>query len=327
MYGTVTRRLLALIVVAISFPAWSQQWPTKPIRIFVPQGAGSGQDAYMRYLAEHLTKALGQQIIIENRPGGGGTIGTRAAATAPADGYNFVVASSASFASTPHTVKVLGYDPLKDFIPVAMISAPGGFLMVANSKLPVKTFADLVAIGKADPGKLSIVVDGPRNATGLMTAYINKVTGANLTLVPYTNTMQGLQDTVSGTTGLFIQGVGLSLPFIKDGALRPIAVTGAVREELLPDTPTLAELYPNVDVKLFGWLLIAAPTGTPPEAVERMNRELDRIFKEPQVVEWLRNYGAPRSFSAGTPAQLRDFVRSEYGVWEKVVKTIGLEPE
>lgn len=327
MLGMVTRGLLVLVAVAISLPAWSQQWPTKPIRVFVGQGAGGGQDTFMRYMADRLGTALGQQIIIENRPGAGGTIGTRAAAAAPADGYNFVVASSASFASTPHTVKAVGYDPVKDFVPVALMSRPAGFLISANANLPVKTYADVVAIGKADPGKLSIVVDGPRNATGLIVAYLNKVTGANMTLVPYTSTMQGLQDTVAGTTGMFIQATGLAMQHIKSGALRPIAVTGATRDETLPDTPTIAETYPGVSLN--GWLMLAAPTGTPQEAIDRVNLEFNRILKDPQVVDWMRSYGAPAppSTGAGKPAELREFVRSEYLLWEKVVKTIGIEPE
>ena len=327
MFGTAARALLALILITMSLPAWSQQWPTKPIRVFVAQGAGGGQDTFMRYMADRLGAALGQQIIIENRPGAGGTIGTRAAAAAPADGYNFVVASSASFASTPHTVKAAGYDPVKDFVPVALMSRPAGFLITANANLPVKTFADVVALGTADPGKLSIVVDGPRNATGLIVAYLNKVTSANMTLVPYTSTMQGLQDTVAGTTGLFIQATGLAMQFVKSGALRPIAVTGASRDETLPDTPTIAETYPGISLN--GWLMLAAPVGTPQDVVDRMNLEFSRLLKDPQVVDWMRSYGAPAppATGAGNPAELREFVRSEYLLWEKVVKTIGIEPE
>lgn len=324
MFRSHLRTLLAFAAVMLSFPAWPQQWPAKPIRIFVAQGAGGGQDTITRYLADRLGIALGQQVIIENRPGAGGIIGTQAAARAAPDGYNFLVGSSAALASNPYTVKSLPYDPVKDFVPIALLTKPG-FLIAANAKLPVKTLADIVALGKAEPGKLSAVIDGSRNATGLVAAYLNKVTGANLTLVPYTNMMQGLQDTVAGTTGLFIQAAGISMPYIKSGALRPIAVTAPTREEVLPETPTVAESFPGFS--LVGWLMIAAPAGTPKDVVERMNVELDRVLKNPEVVAWMRNFGSPTAGGAGSPAELSDFVRNELTVWEKVVRTIGIEPE
>lgn len=324
MFTTLIRGLLTLAAIALSFPAWSQPWPSKPIRVFVAQGAGGGQDTLTRYLMERLSASLGQQIIVENRPGAGGTIGTRAAATAPADGYNFLIGSTAALASGPYTVKALPYDPIKDFIPIALISKPG-FLIVANANLPVKTLADVVAMGKTDPGKLTTVIDGSRNASGMVAGYLNKVSGANLTLVPYSNMRQGLQDTVAGTTGLFIQSAGFSMPFIKTGALRPIAVSSLTRDDLLPDTPTVAETYPGFS--LVGWLIVAAPAGTPADIVERMNREFDVILKNPEVVEWMRNFGSPTAGGAGKLSDLNEFVRSELAVWEKVVRTIGLEPE
>jgi len=304
--------------------AWCQPWPTKPVRILVAQGAGGGQDIITRYLADRLATALGQQIIIENRPGAAGIIGTQAAARAAPDGYTFLVGSSAALASNPFTVKSLPYDPVRDFVPVALLTRPG-FLIAANTKHPVKTLADVVAIATREPGKVSVVIDGARNATGLVAAYLKKVTGADFTLVPYTSMMQGLQDTVAGTTDLFIQAAGVAMPYIVSGALRPIAVTSPMREPVLPDTPTVAETYPGFS--LVGWLIIAAPAATPPEALERMNRELDRILKDPAVAEWMRNNGSPNVGGAGSLQDLSQFVRTELAVWEKVVRTIGIEPE
>jgi tripartite-type tricarboxylate transporter receptor subunit TctC len=318
------RVLLAIAALAVAQSAWCQAWPTKPVRIFVAQGAGGGQDTITRYLADRLGTALGQQIIIENRPGAAGIIGTQAAARAVPDGYTFLVGSSAALASNPFTVKSLPYDPVKDFVPLALLTRPG-FLIVANAKRPINTLADIVAIGRKEPGKLSVVIDGARNATGLVAAYLKKVTGADFTLVPYTSMMQGLQDTVAGTTDLFIQASGISMPYIVSGALRPIAVTSPNREPTLPDTPTVAETYPGFS--LVGWLIIAAPAGTPTDALERMNRELDRILKDPTVAEWMRNNGSPNIGGAGSLAELSQFLPTELAVWQKVVRTIGIEPE
>ena len=324
MVGNRLRVLLTLIAVLVAQTAWCDAWPSKPVRILVGQGAGGGQDIIARYLADRLGAALGQQIIIENRPGAAGIIGTQAAARALPDGYTFLVGSSAALASNPFTVKSLPYDPVKDFVPVALLTRPG-FLISVNAKRPIKTLADLVAIGRSEPGKLSVVIDGTRNATGLVAAYLKKVTGADFTLVPYTSMMQGLQDTVAGTTDVFIQAAGIAKPYIDSGALRPIAVTAPTREPVLPDTPTVGETYPGFS--LVGWLIVAAPAGTPPDALERMNRELDRILKTPAVADWMRTNGSPNVGGAGSLAELAQFLRTELAVWEKVVRTIGIEPE
>src|SRR5262245_17440175 len=154
MVGNGLRVLLTLIAVLVAQTAWCDAWPSKPVRILVGQGAGGGQDIIARYLADRLGAALGQQIIIENRPGAAGIIGTQAAARALPDGYTFLVGSSAALASNPFTVKSLPYDPVKDFVPVALLTRPG-FLISVNAKRPIKTLADMVAIGRSEPGKLS----------------------------------------------------------------------------------------------------------------------------------------------------------------------------
>ena len=173
MFWSGLRVLLSFVAVAAAQQAWCQPWPNKPVRIFVAQGAGGGQDTITRYLADRLATALGQQIIIENRPGAAGIIGTQAAARSVPDGYTFLIGSSAALASNPFTVKSLPYDPVKDFVPVALLTRPG-FLIAVNSKRPIKTLSDLVAAGTSQPGKLSVVIDGSRNATGLVAAYLEE---------------------------------------------------------------------------------------------------------------------------------------------------------
>ncbi len=305
-------------------PGQSQQWPDKSIRLYVAQGAGGGQDTIARYLADKVSQELKQQIIIENRPGAGALIGMQAAARAPADGYNFAMTSSAGMASNPHLVKALPYDPVKDFVPVAMISKPG-FLISINANSPVKTLAELVAAEKAEPGKFSVVIDGPRNATGLTAAYLNKVAGINLRLVPYTSPGQGLQDVITGNVDLFVQAVGLQLPHIEGGKLRPVAVSGTAREPSLPDVQTVGETFPGY--AMVGWLMISAPTGTPKPAVEGMNRAFDTVLKNAEVQAWMRRNGSHNTGGAGTLAELEKFVRDEIEVWGRAVKAIGLEPQ
>lgn len=313
----------AIALLCLPTVVSAQQWPDRPIRIFVAQGAGGGQDTIIRFIADKVSPIVGQQIIVENRPGAGAIIGMQAAARAPADGYNFAMTSSAAMASNPHLVKALPYDPLKDFTPVALLTRPG-FAISVNAKLPIKTLADIVEIEKKTPGKLSAVIDGPRNATGLTAAYLNKVTGANIRLVPYTSSAQGLQDTIGGNVDIYIQTTGLHVPHINAGNLRPIAVSGNRREPSLPQVPTVGESYPGFS--LVGWLMISAPTGTPKEAVDKMNGAFDRVLKDPVVVEWMLKFGSPSNGGAGTLDELNAFVRNEIDYWGKVVKTIGLEP-
>ena len=246
----------------------------------------------------------------------------QAAAKAPADGYNFAMTSSAGMASNPHLVKDLPYDPVKDFTPVAMLSKPG-FLITINANSPIRTLSELVAAEKASPGKHSAVIDGARNATGLTAAYLNKVAGISIRLVPYTSPAQGLQDVISGNVDLFVQAVGLQLPHIEAGKLRPLAVSGVAREPSLPDVPTVGETYPGF--ALVGWLMISAPAGTPKAAVEGMNRAFDTVLKNPEVQDWMRRNGSHNSGAAGTLPELDAFVRAEIELWGKAVKAIGLE--
>ena len=322
------RKLLCIFTVAGALiPGQSvqaQQWPDKAIRLYVAQGPGGGQDTIARYLAEHVSQVLKQQILNENRPGAGAIIGMQAAARAPADGYNFAMTSSAGMASNPHLVKALSYDPLKDFVPVSMVSKPG-FLISIGGQSTIKSLAELVAAEKASPGKFSVVIDGPRNATGLTAAYLNKVAGTSIRLVPYTSPAQGLQDVMTGNVDLFVQAVGLQLSHIEAGKLRPLAVSGVSREPSLPNVPTVGETFPGF--ALVGWLMISAPTGTPRPALEGLNRAFDTVLKNPEVQAWMSRNGSHNSGGAGSLPDLEKFVHDEIDLWGKAVKAIGLEPQ
>ena len=305
-------------------PANAQNWPERPIHLYVSQGAGGGQDSIARYLTEKIGAILGQAIIIENRPGAGGIIGTQAAARATADGYNFAITSSATMASNPHLVKNLPYDPLNDFIPVALLSKPG-FLISANSNVPFRTLPELIAYEKASPGRLTVAIDGNRNASGLTAGFLNKTAGINIRLVPYSSPAQGLQDTIAGSVDLFISPPGVHLSHIAAGKLRPIAVSGSAREVSLPDVPMVGETLPGF--RILGWLMISAPKGTPPEPVARMNAAADRVLKDKTVIDWMQNFGSPANAGAGTQDELRSFVREEIALWGKMVSDIGLEAQ
>ena len=319
------RALLALTacLITATAQAQTQTWPERPIRFVVSQAGGSGPDIIARFLAERLQRNLGQSIVIDNKPGGVNVIGTQAAARSAPDGYNFFFATSAPLTLNLFLFKSLPYDPLKDFTPVAMI-AKSGFILVTNSKLPARNLQELIALSKSQAGGLSMAIDGPRFLTGIMTAYMGKVMGTSFVPVAYNNVMQGVQDTVGGTTQVTIQPPAVIDGLIKRGDLRPIAVSTANRYPSYPEVPTLAESFPGFEV--VGWFMLMAPTGVSPEIVQRMNRELDRILKDPEVQKKLSEFSFLTD-GARTQPELNQFLRSEIDLWGKIVKTVGLEAE
>jgi tripartite-type tricarboxylate transporter receptor subunit TctC len=313
-----------IFLFALAQSAFAQAWPNRPIKLIVSAAPGTLNDSIGRYYGDKLSKALGQQVVIDNKPGGGNLIAMQAAKAAPADGYTFIQGTSASFATNPYLMKSLPYDPIKDFVPVALISRPG-FTIAVNSKLPVRTIPELVAYAKSKPEGLTVAVDGPRNFTGLTAAYLAKATGAPLRLVSYKNIAQGAQDAAAGTTDMVIQGYGLVQGLVIRGDLRPIAVTSPVRMTLLPEVPTVAETHTGFDIT--GWIGFFAPAGTPPDIVARFNAEVDKILKDPETRAWGDRLYQTIEAQAGTPDGLKEFVRSQHQMWGRMVNTLGVEAE
>lgn len=317
-----TRALLALALLLLT-EAHAQSWPTRPIRMIVSFPAGSAPDIICRFVSDPLSRAIGQQIVVDNRPGSGNILAAQAAARSAPDGYTFFCATAATLVSNPHTFKSLPYDPVKDFVPVAMIGR-NPFFVLAHPSVPAKTLAELAAYDKANPGKLAWATDGLRNFTGMMAAWLNKVAGMSILTVPYATMPQGIQDTIAGRAQLVILAVPAAAPRIRSGELRPLAGSFAKRIPGYESVPAIAETYPGFE--LVGWFLIVAPAGTPVEIVQRVNREMDKILKEPETAKRLAGLGF---FTEGaeTPEAVAGFIRADTAKWGGIVKEIGIQPE
>jgi tripartite-type tricarboxylate transporter receptor subunit TctC len=303
--------------------ARAEEWPMRPIKMIVTQAAGGTPDIICRAIGVRLTRALGQQIVVENRPGAGNTIGAQAAARAAPDGYTFLFATAAALVTNPYTFKSLPYDAIADFVQVGLV-AKGPFIVLAHPSVPAKTLPELFAFDKGNPGKLTFATDGPRNFSGILAAWLDKLGGARIVQVPYATMPQGVQDTLAGRVQLTILAVPSAAPHIASGALRPLAVSSLQRLSNYPDIPPISDTFPGVE--MIGWFSIAAPANTPPEIVARMNQELDKILKDPEVAHQLSVVGFFTE-GAGTPEQTRTFVRAQYDLWGKVTREIGLAPE
>ena len=302
----------------------AQAWPSHPIRLIVPNGPGLASDILARLFADRMSQALGQQMYVENIPGASGITGAVAASRAASDGYTFLCANASGLTSNMVLFKALPYDPTKDFTPVALLTDSGPFVVAVNPDLPVKTLPQLIAYGKANPGKLAYGVDATSGYGVVIGKLLNKRGELGMVEVPYRSTPQLLADTAEGRTQLLISSLPASDAFAKSGKLRRIAVTSAKRAPGLDDIPTIAETLP--DFIFDGWFAIVAPAGTPAEIVRRVNAATAEFLKDATVSQRLAGFTME-------PARPRDvgetaaFIHAEQERWRKLAQEIDLQPQ
>jgi tripartite-type tricarboxylate transporter receptor subunit TctC len=309
------------VLVAVTTPAGAQQYPSRPVTVVVPFAAGGGSDLLARLVTQKLEARLGKAFIVENRPGAGTTLAAMQVVRAAPDGYTLMQGTSSTMAINVTMNKKLPYEPLKDLVPVALLSSSPFFLVVPVES-PLKTVADVIAAAKEKPNGLNYGSGGPGSMHHLSTELLQSLAGIQMTHVPYKATPPAMNDLMAGHIQLLFGDTTSTLPMIQQGKLRGIAVTTAKRSPAAPDIPTVAETVPGFESA--SWQMLLAPGGTPPEVIALLNREVHVIFSDPAVIAELTRRGVGPALT-GPPAEVTEFVKKEIVRWGDVVRRAGLE--
>ena len=317
------RILAALFAAAVASAAFAQAWPTKPIRFIVPYPPGGTSDILARTIGEKLGTALGQTIVVENKPGANGNVGADYVAKASPDGYTFLLADIGAIAISPSVYPSLPFDPVKNFTPVTMV-AYSPHILVVHPSVPAKSVAELVALAKSKPGKLNYAASSTGSAPHLAGVEFAQRAKIDWNYIPYKGGAQAITDVVGGQADLLFNGMLATYPNVKGGKLRILAVSSANRLASIPDVPTVAESgFPGFETG--SWQGILAPPGTPSEIVAKLGSEVQKILATPEMKEKLAAQGADVRVTTG--AELSGFISKERDRWGKVVKEAGIKAE
>ena len=312
-----------LLALLVSQAALAQAWPNRPVRFLVPFAAGAGiNDIMARLVGQHLGAGLGQPVVIENRAGAGGIAGTEAAAKAAPDGYTFLM-TNVSLVTSAYLYSRLPYDPQKDFVPVTLV-ATSPLMLVVHPSIAASSVQELIALAKANPGRLNFGSGGVGSTPHLSVELFKSAAGIDAVHVPYKGGAPALNDLIGGQLSFMIENVPGTMPFVKGGKLRALAITSAQRSLLEPALPTMAESGVR-DYEVVGWQGLFGVAGTPPEIVVRLQAEVSKALRLLEVRERLAALGAEPVGS--TPAEFGAFVRAENARWGRIIREKGMRSD
>jgi tripartite-type tricarboxylate transporter receptor subunit TctC len=311
----------AAALPAVSHFAWAQAYPTRPVRLIVPVAPAGAADITARLIGQWLSERLGQQFVIENRPGAGGNIGTEAVVHAPADGYTLLMAGSYN-ASNAALYDKLNFNFISDIAPVAGVFR-GPYVMMVHPSVPARSVPEFIAYAKATPRKVNMASAGIGTATHLGGELFKMMAGIDMVHVPYRGGGPALTDLIAGQVQVCFASTVASIEYIRAGKLRALAVTTATRSEALPNIPTVAEFVPGYEVNT--WYGVGAPKATPAEIVEKLNKEINAGLAEPKMKARLADLGG--EVLALSPAEFGKLIAEETEKWGKVIKFAGIKPE
>ena len=313
------KTVLTFLLAVLPLAAAAQTYPVKPVRLITPTGAGGSLDTMARVLAQKYGELWGQQVIVENRPGGAGIIGAGAAAKSPPDGYTLLAASNGNLATTQALYKNVPYDPVRDFAPISLV-ASNPYVLVVHPSLPVKNVRELIKFAAARPGQINAASSGNGSTPHLALELLNSMARIRLVHVPYKTSQAGLTSVVSGETSMFFTGVVSGLPFITSKRLRGLAVASDKRVSVLPNVPTVAEDgVPGFEAS--NWAGVLAPAGTPRALIGTLHAATMKVLQMPDVRDTFAKQGL--EIVGSTPEHFGEFIKSEITKWGKVVRDSG----
>ena len=319
MWSALLRIVFACAFAAMPLLAAAQNYPARPVRLSVPFPAGGTTDILARAIAQKLSEGLGQQFVVDNRPGAGGNIGADFVAKAPPDGYTLLMGTVGTQAINTSLYAKMPYDAAKDFAPVVLVAGVPNVLVV-NTALPVRTVADLVKLAKEKPGTINFASSGNGTSIHLSGELFKVMTGVQMSHVPYKGSAPALVDLIGGQVQVMFDNLPSALPHVKSGKLRAVAVTSTKRAPALPDVPTIAESgVPGFEAT--SWFGILGPAGTPRDVVTKIDAEANKALQSSEMKEKLLSQGAEAA--GGSPEQFGDYIKSETVKWAKVVKESG----
>ncbi|MSQ51397.1 MAG: tripartite tricarboxylate transporter substrate binding protein [Betaproteobacteria bacterium] len=317
------RVLASILALQFLSPCWAQSFPSKAVRIVVPAGSGSATDVRARWIADKLTPVLGQGVVVENRAGGGGGIGTEAVVRAAPDGYTLALSHQGTIAINPHLYANLGYDTLTDLLHITRISA-NPVMLATGPSLGVQTLAEFLKIARGKPGQLNYGSPGSGTPPHMASELFNRAAGIQVTHVPFKSGATALTELMAGRLAYTMDSIAVLGPQAKGGKIRAIAVTGTRRLASWPDVPTMAEAgLPGYEY--LSWMGISAPAGTPRDLVMKLNTDLRRVLATNDAREWFGAQGAEPGND--TPEEFLAFVRGEHAKWGRVVRESGIKAD
>jgi tripartite-type tricarboxylate transporter receptor subunit TctC len=309
----------AACLLALAAPSWAQSYPTRPITMIVPFAPGGPADVLGRLIGQKMSEDLGQQVIIDNRPGANTIIGAQAVAKAQPDGYTLLLAIDGTLVMNPFLYSKLSYDPFKDFAPVALVAyIPSVF--EANVKVPVNSVKDVIDLAKSKPGELMVGVSTPTSQ--VIASLFNMMAGVNLTQVPYKGGTTQITGLLAGDIPLGMESANVALPLWRDKKIKILGLTGGQRLSIAPEIPTIGETLPGFDLGI--WQSVVVPTGTPKEIIVRLHRSLAKAMAMDEVKKRLLDAGIEPTISK-SPEEFGAFIKSQAAIREKVIKAVGMK--
>jgi len=313
---------VAALSAVFAQPVLAQTYPSKSIRVIIAQAPGSTTDVVARVVGNKMAEGLGQQLVVDARPGAGGTLGTELAARAPADGYTLFMANNSTHGSNPALYAKLSYDAVKDFTPIIyVVSTP--YVLSVHPSLPAKNLKELIALAKARPGQINYASAGNGSTHHLSGELLKSMAGIDIVHIPYKGTTPAISALISGEVSIMFATVTGIQPQIKAGRTRGIAVTTPKRSAMLPELPTMGETLAGFE--MLSWFGLLAPAGTPPAIISRLNAETAKVLANPEVKALLAAQGC--EVVSGTPEQFGDYIKSEITKFTKLARATGIKAE